>query len=180
MNNGPYINCTCEPFGACFLRNGIQYKGLQCRLPPLPRMMKRVQGTNPSLTFSSSCCTDMSKKTKGRLRELAPVARGSQDAGSRNLAFAFFLTYLYKLGEFRPKEESASAGTSIVHIWQWKATEYTVHIDRIGAMAYVQSSGSHSQLFSRVISTSVNSDNTVQSGIQNASKWGASCIIPLC
>ena len=29
---------------------------------------------------------------------------------------------------------------------------------------------SQTQLFSRVISTSVNSDNTVQSGIQNASK----------
>ena len=32
----------------------------------------------------------------------------------------------------------------------------------------------------RVTSTSVNSDNTVQSGIQNASKLGAPCIIPLC
>ena len=34
--------------------------------------------------------TDMSKKVNARLRELAPAARGSQDAGSRNLAFAFF------------------------------------------------------------------------------------------
>ena len=32
----------------------------------------------------------MSKKVKARLRELTPAARGSEDAGSRNLAFTYF------------------------------------------------------------------------------------------
>ena len=34
-------------------------------------------------------CTVLSWKVKTRLRELAPAARGSQDAGSRNLVFTF-------------------------------------------------------------------------------------------
>ena len=37
------------------------------------------------------------KRVKARLRELAPAARGSQDAGSRNLAFAFFDTSVVAL-----------------------------------------------------------------------------------
>ena len=34
--------------------------------------------------------TDMSKRAKARLCELAHAARGSHDAGSRNLAISFF------------------------------------------------------------------------------------------
>ena len=36
--------------------------------------------------------TVLSLKGKTRLRELAPAARGSQDAGSRNLVFTFQLS----------------------------------------------------------------------------------------
>ena len=42
------------------------------------------------LDNSDSYYTDKSKKANARLRELAPAARGSQEPGSRNLAFAFF------------------------------------------------------------------------------------------
>ena len=38
------------------------------------------------------CELQYSAKVKIRLRELAPAARGSQDAGSRNLVFTFQLS----------------------------------------------------------------------------------------
>ena len=45
--------------------------------------ISRLGGTNARL------CTRMVKKIDPRLREIATAARGSQDAGSRNLGPAF-------------------------------------------------------------------------------------------
>ena len=60
----------------------------------------------------------MSKKVKGRLRELAPAARRNQDAGSRNLAFPF-LTSMYKKCSTIDKTRARGLNLPIlVTVWQ--------------------------------------------------------------
>ena len=52
--------------------------------------MNSISHDRKNNNVASVLHTDMSKMVKARLREFAPAARGSQDMGSCNLAFAFF------------------------------------------------------------------------------------------
>ena len=52
--------------------------------------LKPRSGAHGGMYIATQEGTYMSKKVGPRLRELAIAARGSPDAGSRNLAFAYF------------------------------------------------------------------------------------------
>ena len=59
-------------------------------------LSKTFKPFRPTQYFLEEQITDMSKKAKARLRELATVARGSQNAGSRTLVFDFFDMSVYR------------------------------------------------------------------------------------